>query len=1051
MLNLFIMKNFLISLLAIFTCTNLISQIVITKYYEGGGTNKWIELTNIGDTIVDLDATSYSLGLYSESGYSGNISFDGGLDNTEKLTGKILPGKSILLGRSNNGDEIPYLVAEDADIISNGVINFNGNDGIALLDSEGNIIDRCLDGINAANTAFVRKSWVTACSETFITEDWQEVSLSDVQQVWGGYNLRMGYFETQKPVKEISEDMEGMITFYKDTTYLLVGPIFMVSGELTIEPGTLIKVRCISNDYPDYSGLLISRESKIFAEGTLEQPIIFTSEDDDIKIIQDVASPDSGHWGGVNIIGRDKSEDPENMFYIYHFKNQEKALVAGNDSLWSSGILKYVSIRNAGRNYSPAMRLFAVSSETIIEKVEVFNFRDIGISLLSGSCNLKYMVSSFGCYGHFDADKWEGNGQFWFSFANRISSSVLTFWEDREKTYGNQHSPMIYNVTNIGNGFNKIINDFCAQMECYWKADGYISNSIFSHGYGKALKIEDRTTGLDCREQMENGKLVLKNNVFYNFSAGDEFSADGLLSTGDGIDTMDFLIDHLQTNDNVIDDPGFKNISILQENQLNPLPEESSIVFQDLDTFPDDSFITPVNYKGAFGTENWLRKWTALSSYNYLDNGLSDDTRLLKMSVGGEIPVNFHPDTLFYRVQLNKGVSTFPDIDAEVLYPGAVVEFSSPSELSDTLEILVTAADTVNQRTYQVVLSPYISSSDTTLKEVKIDDVPLTDFSPGLFNYDIQLQKGDLSSPAISGLANHDSAKVEIIESATLHGTTTIRVMAEDGTGGRYNFNIIPYECSGDVTLADLRVNGRTYPGFDPDSIFYEIQLLKFESIPIITAKANHDSATVKLSQVLNVPDTVLIQVTAEDTSMLVYKVSLLPYVPSDDADLTELLVDSHELEGFAKDSFEYTFLLPANHDKVPDVTCILSSDSATAIMELPEEIPGTARINIIAEDSLTTASYIIHFILETGIYDRSCRYLVHPNPVSDYFIIKGDLNKVKRVILYSISGEQLFSGDEIHGKEFKISMEGLLPGMYLLEVQFLDGRSKKNFRIMKQ
>ena len=39
------------------------SDIIFTQYYEGASSNKWVEITNIGDSTVDLDA--YQIAVWS--------------------------------------------------------------------------------------------------------------------------------------------------------------------------------------------------------------------------------------------------------------------------------------------------------------------------------------------------------------------------------------------------------------------------------------------------------------------------------------------------------------------------------------------------------------------------------------------------------------------------------------------------------------------------------------------------------------------------------------------------------------------------------------------------------------------------------------------------------------------------------------------------------------------------------------------------------------------------------------------------------------------------
>ena len=108
----------------------------------------------------------------------------------------------------------------------------------------------------------------------------------------------------QKPTRIITDSdipAESHVTFSADTIYVLDGMVFVDSlATLTIEAGTVIK----AEDAQDVlaSGLVITRYAKIFAEGTADRPIIFTSVQDDLAGSLDYT--DRGLWGGVVLLGQ---------------------------------------------------------------------------------------------------------------------------------------------------------------------------------------------------------------------------------------------------------------------------------------------------------------------------------------------------------------------------------------------------------------------------------------------------------------------------------------------------------------------------------------------------------------------------------------------------------------------------------------------------------------------------------------------------------------------------------------------------------------------------
>ncbi len=157
------------------------SQVVISQYYEGTGTNKWIEITNMGSSNINLTSPQLRIGLWAVSGSGGNITFTGPPTATMDLTGTIGPGQSFLLGNTGNGTEVPYLTAASANQTNNSVINFNGNDGVALLDASNNFIDQFGLGINAQDKSYVRNTFVTTPNPNYTGSEWNLVTLATVQ------------------------------------------------------------------------------------------------------------------------------------------------------------------------------------------------------------------------------------------------------------------------------------------------------------------------------------------------------------------------------------------------------------------------------------------------------------------------------------------------------------------------------------------------------------------------------------------------------------------------------------------------------------------------------------------------------------------------------------------------------------------------------------------------------------------------------------------------------------------------------------------------------
>ena len=159
------------------TLTPTQPQLIISQYYEGASNDKYIEITNTGNTVADL--TTVSLALWS------NTATPSGSPGTNvTLTGTLATGASIIYKHSSAANP-SYAVTAG---IASSAVNFNGNDPIAIL-FDGTTWDNRIDCIYADATwggdkSFVRKFNVTTGSTDLSVLDgsgeWTEFTLANV-------------------------------------------------------------------------------------------------------------------------------------------------------------------------------------------------------------------------------------------------------------------------------------------------------------------------------------------------------------------------------------------------------------------------------------------------------------------------------------------------------------------------------------------------------------------------------------------------------------------------------------------------------------------------------------------------------------------------------------------------------------------------------------------------------------------------------------------------------------------------------------------------------
>lgn len=191
-----------------------------------------------------------------------------------------------------------------------------------------------------------------------------------------------------EPTQILSGDITEDTKLYKKDIYLLLGSVFVTdSATLTIEPGTVI-----IGDFKTNGSLIISKGSRIFANGLETDPIVFTSNRGVKK---------QGDWGGLFILG----DAPTNKFgnesalnYGLKPSSYKNISYGGNNTNDDSGILKYVRIEYAGKRtknfgFFNALTLAGVGSETTIENVMVSYCYGNSFNVIGGEVNLEKMIS----------------------------------------------------------------------------------------------------------------------------------------------------------------------------------------------------------------------------------------------------------------------------------------------------------------------------------------------------------------------------------------------------------------------------------------------------------------------------------------------------------------------------------------------------------------------------------------------------------------------------------------------------------------------------------
>jgi len=255
------------------------------------------------------------------------------------------------------------------------------------------------------------------------------------------------------PTTTVSADITSNTTWSTGSVVLLQNKVYVKNGAtLTIQPGVTVR-----GEYATQGTLIISRGSKINAQGTQTSPIVFTSE-------LAVGNRAEGDWGGVIILGSAVMNQPGGVANIEGLTAAIDNEFGGSNDMDSSGVFSYARIEFGGIPLQPnkeinGLTMGSVGSKTKIDHVQVSFGGDDGFEWFGGTVNAKYLISFRNIDDDFDTDfGFRGNIQFGLIVRDKDMSDAAGdsngFESDNEASSPYSRlpitQPVFSNITNIG-------------------------------------------------------------------------------------------------------------------------------------------------------------------------------------------------------------------------------------------------------------------------------------------------------------------------------------------------------------------------------------------------------------------------------------------------------------------------------------------------------------------------------------------------------------------------------------------------------------------------
>lgn len=235
---------------------------------------------------------------------------------------------------------------------------------------------------------------------------------------------------------EISGDITSNKTFAYGN-YTLKGMVKIAAGAtVTFEKGSTISADKSNGE----DGVIVMKNGKIIANGTAEEPIVFTEK-----------SKIAGSWAGIIIYG-DAPIVPSATATTAVSEDGTNTTYGGVDPNHSSGSLRFVRVEHAGQVITQQTKehngfsFYAVGAGTVLENLVSYNGNDDGFEFYGGTVSGKNLISYANKDDSFDwQDGWRGqNNTNWYAYQTGTANYGL---EVEAKSVNNEFWPKVTNIT----------------------------------------------------------------------------------------------------------------------------------------------------------------------------------------------------------------------------------------------------------------------------------------------------------------------------------------------------------------------------------------------------------------------------------------------------------------------------------------------------------------------------------------------------------------------------------------------------------------------------
>lgn len=421
------------------------------------------------------------------------------------------------------------------------------------------------------------------------------------------------------------DTLQGSITqsliLDPNKNYYLKGQVYVKNNAtLTIPAGITVYAQVNANRSAK-SVLVITQGAKLNINGTIDEPVVFTSAATEKR---------PGDWGAIVILG--KAPTNVGAGYAAGLRQSADTQYGGNISNDNSGTITYLRLEYTGGINPPAedewavdkvsgMVFAGVGSTTRVDNIMVKYSNDDSFQFVGGTVNVSHLVSYNCGDDDFDFDLgYEGNMQFLIGYRTHASSQALrangfeSYNDSVPTTNTPLTRPVVSNMTIIGpHGIDAVKTNINQGVYMRKGTRLAIRNSVVAEYSEGAFMVCPRTRPVI----LADNDAEFRNNLVHADTLARTFSWDKDTKGVFADPELTLFLTNSVNNDSVIGASADMKLAEMYTASgtgapdLSPASGSPALSGADFSgTDFSNSFFIQATYRGAVGGFNWAAQST---------------------------------------------------------------------------------------------------------------------------------------------------------------------------------------------------------------------------------------------------------------------------------------------------------------------------------------------------------------------------------------------------------------------------------------------------------